>query len=168
MLVRRVLAGAVVAATGFMAVSGVAAARPSSETTARVIGIVRIDRNDPSVAYVSAVYSCTAEKEPAELWVSVKQNDAGTRDPALEQEGSGFGGTATRWEDSHRNAVDCDGRRHIGTFVVDQIEDKGSYDTLTRGRAWVQFCLFDDNTPRGNGQTDFGEPVSSMVWRFAA
>jgi hypothetical protein len=28
----------------------------------------------------------------------------------------------------------------------------------------VQFCLFDDTTPRGNGEDDFGEPVSSMVW----
>jgi hypothetical protein len=171
MYVKRVLAGAVVAATAFMAAAGVAAAKPAHETTARVIGSVRIDRDDPSVAYVRAVYRCTVadpENQPAELWVSVKQNDTGTRDAALEAEGSGFGGTATRWEDSHRNSVDCDGRSHIGTFVVDQFEGKQTYDTLTRGHAWVQFCLFDDTTPRGDGETDFGEPVSSMVWRFVA
>jgi hypothetical protein len=30
----------------------------------------------------------------------------------------------------------------------------------------VQFCLFDDTTPKGNGTTDFGEPVSSMHWKY--
>ena len=33
-----------------------------------------------------------------------------------------------------------------------------------KGVAWVQFCLFDDTTPQGDGETDFGQPVSSMVW----
>ena len=48
--------------------------------------------------------------------------------------------------------------------TVDQIEGKSAWDTLTKGKAWVQFCLFDDTTPKGDGQTTFGEPVSSMVW----
>ena len=62
--------------------------------------------------------------------------------------------------------LDCDGRLHIGTFTIDQIEGKQGYDTLTRGLGWVQFCLFDDTTPKGDGETDFGEPISSMVWRI--
>jgi len=136
-------------------------------TTAKVVGTVKIDRSDPSVAHVLAQYRCTIADpvgNPGHLWVSVKQNDTGTKDPALAAEGSGGSGTATRWEDSHRNPVTCDGKTHTERFTVDQVEVAG-YKTLTKGVAWVQFCLFDDTTPKGNGTTDFGQPVSSMVWK---
>jgi len=73
-------------------------------------------------------------------------------------------GFAARWEDSHRNPIQCDGKNHVARFTVDQLEDKSAYGTLVKGKAWVQFCLFDDTTPQGNGTTDFGQPVSSMVW----
>jgi hypothetical protein len=168
--VRRIVAGAGITAMSLIGFAATAEAKPLPKaTTAHVIGTVRIDPDDASVAYVKALYRCTVAdpvNQPAELWVSVKQNDAGTVDPALGAEGSGFGGTATRWEDSHRNSVNCDGHLNSGTFTVDQIEGKQSYQTLTRGKAWVQFCLFDDTTPRGDGESDFGAPVSSMVWRF--
>ena len=73
---------------------------------------------------------------------------------------------AKRWSDSHRNPVVCDGKTHTSRFTVDQVEGKaGLYGTLVKGKAWVQFCLFDDTTPKGDGQTDFGQPVSSMVWK---
>ena len=176
MQIRRLLAGATITATALMMVAGTASATPAHRpapkplpTTAHVIGTVKIDKNDPSVAYVRAAYSCRVADpvgDPAHLWVSVKQNDAGRFDRALEEEGSGGSMTATRWEDSHRNPVTCDGRHHIGKFTVDQIEGKQSYKTLKTGWAWVQFCLFDDTTPKGNGTTDFGEPVSSMLWKY--
>jgi hypothetical protein len=143
-----------------------AAKRPA--TSAKVVGTVKIDAKDPSVAYVLAQYRCTVADpigNPSHLWVSVKQNDAGTRSAAVSAEGSGGSGAATRWEDSHRNPVTCDGKTHTSRFTVDQVEGKANYKTLTKGLAWVQFCLFDDTTPKGNGTTDFGQPVSSMVWK---
>jgi hypothetical protein len=165
---RRVFAGASIVALALVSFAGPAPAQSSAHaTSAKVVGTVKIDKNDPSVAHVLAQYSCTVAdpvNDPAHLWVSVKQNDAGTVDPEVEGEGSGFGGIAARWEDSHRNPVTCDGKTHTERFTVDQIEDKSAWDTLTKGKAWVQFCLFDDTTPKGDGQTDFGEPVSSMVW----
>jgi hypothetical protein len=164
MLVGTALAvGALVAGSA----SPVAAAKRPA-TTAKVVGTVKIDKHRPGVAHVLAQYRCTVKnptKDPAHLWVSVKQNDAGTRDPAVRAEGSGSSGAATRWQDSHRNPVRCDGKTHTERFAVDQVEGKDGYKTLIKGRAWVQFCLFDDTTPKGDGVTDFGEPVSSNKWR---
>jgi hypothetical protein len=150
--------GAAIVATALVSVAGSAsAAPPSQSTTAKVVGTVKIDASDPSVAYVLAQYRCTAaDPESTHLWVSVKQNDAGTVDPEVAGEGSGYGGIAARWEDSHRNPITCDGKTHTERFTVDQVEDKAEWQTLTKGAAWVQFCLFDDTTPF--------EPVSSMVW----
>jgi hypothetical protein len=166
---RRLLAGTALATLAIAGIAGPASAKPTTRpTSAFVVGKVTIDPNDPSVATVRARYACTAVDAPPELWVSVKQNDTGTVDRKVSAEGSGFGGVATRWEDSHRNSLVCDGQRHVGEFTVDQVEDKSSYGTLRKGWAWVQFCLFDDTTPRGNGQTDFGEPVSSMVWKHVS
>jgi hypothetical protein len=164
LLVTMLSAGAVVAAPS---VAG-AAPRPPS-TRAKVVGTVKIDKKDPSVGYVLAQYRCTvkdAANDPAHLWVSVKQSDSGKKDPAIAQEGSGGAKVAARWSDSHRNPVTCDGKTHTSRFTVDQVEGKaGVYGTLVKGKAWVQFCLFDDTTPKGDGQTDFGQPVSSMVWK---
>jgi hypothetical protein len=168
MKVRRTLAGAGIAALTVLSLAGPAAAQPAPKPTFdKLVGIVKIDPKDPGVATLHAIYRCSVADpvaDPPHLWVSAKQNDAGTQDPALEQEGSGFGGTATRWEDSHRNVPNCDGRIHVGRFTVDQVEDKSGYGTLTDGKAWVQFCLFDDTTPKGDGVTDFGQPVSDMQW----
>ena len=58
----------------------------------------------------------------------------------------------------------CDGKMHTERFTVDQVEGKAAWDTLAKGDGWVQFCLFDDTTPMGDGETDFGQPVSSMEW----
>jgi hypothetical protein len=172
MKVRRLLGGAVIAAMALVPLAGTASAssaRRGHTTKAQVIPIVRIDRHDPSVAHVIAVYRCTVAdpvNDPGHLWVSVKQSESGRIDRSLQSEGSGFGGTAARWEDSHRNPITCDGRLRISEFTVDQVEGKSAYQTLKRGVAWVQFCLFDDTTPKGDGETDFGEPVSSNTWAF--
>ncbi len=168
-LKRGVIIGAVVA-TGVLTVGSAAPAGAAGRghgTTAKVVGTVKIDSSDPSVAHVLAQYRCTIadpQANPGHLWVSVKQNDKGKVDPALAAEGSGASGTATRWEDSHRNAINCNGKTHTSRFTVDQVEGKSGYKTLIKGSAWVQFCLFDDTTPKGDGVTDFGQPVSSMVW----
>jgi hypothetical protein len=156
-------------AVASLAVPAVAAPK-APVTSAKVVGTVKIDPNDPGTAYVLAQYTCTVAdpvNDPGHLWVSVKQNDAGTFDPDVAGEGSGFFGIAARWEDSHRNPITCDGKNHTERFAVDQLEGKLSYGTLVKGQAWVQFCLFDDTTPKGDGVTDFGQPVSSMVWANA-
>ena len=166
MRIRHTLAAAAIGTIALASFAGPAAAVPPSRgTSAKVVGTVKVDASDPSVAYVLAQYSCTVadpETDPGHLWVSAKQNDDGTFDPDLASEGSGA--TATRWEDSHRNAINCDGKTHTERFAIDQLEGKQSWGTLTKGVAWVQFCLFDDTTPKGDGETDFGQPVSSMVW----
>jgi hypothetical protein len=157
-------AGAVVAAPS---VAGAAPKPPS--TRAKVVGTVKIDKKDPSIGYVLAQYRCTVKdpvNDPSHLWVSVKQSESGAKDAAIAEEGSGGGHVAARWSDSHRNPVVCDGKTHASRFTVDQVEGKaGNYGTLVKGKAWVQFCLFDDTTPKGDGQTDFGQPVSSMKWK---
>ena len=170
MKLTRTFAASTVAATAVVALGAPAlAAPPTPSTFAQVVGTVKIDPTDPSVAYVLARYRCTVadpETDPAHLCVSVKQNQQGTVDPAISAPESGWGGTAYAWEDSHRNPVTCDGKTHTQRFTVDQVEGKDAWASLSKGQAWVQFCLFDDTTPKGDGQTDFGEPVSSMVWAF--
>ena len=157
---RYAAASAIAAVTLFSLVGPAGAAPETATSSAKVVGTVKIDSNDPSVAYVLAQYRCTVadpENAPGHLWVSVKQNEEGTVDSEVAGEGSGFGGIAARWEDSHRNPINCDGKTHVERFAVDQVEDKAAWDTLTAGAGWVQFCLFDDTTP--------GEvPISSMVW----
>jgi hypothetical protein len=104
---------------------------------ADVIGPVHI-RGD--VAKVHARYSCDVGNH---IWTSAKQNAAATIDPAVAAEGSGFGGAATAWWQSHRGDFVCDGKRHVGWFEVDLVEP-GSRGQLKPGWAWVQFCVTTD------------------------
>jgi hypothetical protein len=155
-LARRIAVAALVAAS-IIGVSPAAEAtgnRPKVSTD-QVIPVVFIDRANPTKAYVTALYRCTGE---GTLWVSVKQTADRKADPRLAEEGSSQ--ISAAWSDSHRDPVDCDGRFHVTTFVVDQLERQSPSGPLARGKAWVQFCLFDDTT----GETD--PPISSMV--FAA
>lgn len=164
MNLRRAIVGLAIPGLALGLLAAPAAAKTKA-TSDKVVGTVHITSN--GTAEVQAQYTCTIAdpvNHPGHLWVSVKQNAAGTKDAAVAGEGSGFGGIAARWEDSHRNPITCDGKNHVARFVVDQIEGKQGYGTLVKGVAWVQFCLFDDTTPQGDGETDFGQPVSSMVW----
>lgn len=145
----RALAGSVLAAglIPFAPVVTSAHAAPQPQTTAEVISHVTIDRNDPSVGYVLARYSCSPEVD--HLWVSVKQNADATADPQLADEGSGFGHTATTWVQSHPVTLQCDGKNHVQTFEVNTTEQQPpewgggtvGYGQLQRGYGYVQFCL---------------------------
>ena len=133
---------------------GVAAAAPAGKLDAQVIGNIRIDANDPTVAYVTARYICEGG-DGAHVWVSVKQAESGLPEQWLTEEGSG--GRAAEegaWSHSHRNSVVCDGHWHVATFTVDQ-EEWGDGD-LRQGQAWVQFCVI--------------PPSGEITWsmRFAA
>ena len=75
---KRFFALSVAAATfGIIGMTSVALAIPTSShsggANANQIGVVRIDPNDPSVAYVTGRYTCPASSDPAHLFVSVKQ-----------------------------------------------------------------------------------------------
>jgi hypothetical protein len=161
--------GVVLGSIGFM-VGGVAQAKSAPPTFATVLK-VRIDRHDPRVAYVTAIYRCTAVQAPAELWVSVKQVESRRRDPALLEEGSSQ--ISAAWSDSHRNPINCNSKVHIGTFTVDQQEPyfteagptgqkSDIYEPLARGWGYVQFCLFDDQYPATGNDPSTLAPFSDM------
>jgi hypothetical protein len=126
------------AAVATMALVGAAPAIAQDDSftvgDASVIGPVHV-RGD--VAQVHARYSCTVGTH---IWVSVKQSAAADIDPDVSAEGSGFGGAASAWWQSHRGSFTCDGKRHVSWFTVDTVEP-GSRGQLRSGWGWVQFCI---------------------------
>ena len=154
-------------AVASIAAGGVASAK-SPSTFAQVISV---KKTGPTTAVVRAQYRCTSESgEPGHLWVSIKQTGDRKADPALMGEGSSelaieSGGV---WSDSHRDLAICDGKLHVGNFPVDQLElDFVPFNgTVSKGWAWVQFCLFDDNYPLPTDPNDFGNPFSNSVFRY--
>jgi hypothetical protein len=156
MRVTRVAATIFAAATltSLVGVGGAHAA-PAAPNEAHLVGVVTYDPGDPHVGYVQARYRC--DYATPHLWVSVKQNDARTADPALAEEGSGGLGAASTWLDSHRNPVTCDGKWHTEVFTVDQVEPNWNGGgvkpgALAKGDAWVQFCLTSGD--EGDGYSD--------------
>ena len=134
---RTVLAGAAATASAVLALAApVSAAPPQPTAQADIIGVVKIDKNDPTVGYVKARYRCTGE---AGLWVSVKQSADRTADKALTEHGSSS--IAAAMSHSHRNPVTCNGAWQVDTFAVDQVE--WGFGTLAKGEGYVQFCLTD-------------------------
>lgn len=124
----------------------------NGKTDAQVVGTVRIDSNDPTVAYVTARYSCQpgvpGTTAAGHLFVSVKQSATADRDPAVLAEGAGFGHGVAAWSQSHpTDQVICDGKVHVQTFTVHQGADEESgqptgYGDLATGWGYIQFCLF--------------------------
>lgn len=131
-------------------------AKPADKLDSQVLGNVRIDPGDPTVASVTARYICSGG-EGAHVWVSVKQAESRLPERWLRQEGSGAASAA--WSHSHANTVTCDGAWHAGTFRVDQNE--WGWGALQPGQAWVQFCVI----PPG-AEPEAGGITWSM--RFAA
>jgi hypothetical protein len=131
----------VIAAVAVMALAGAASASAQEESftlgDAAVLGPVHVRG---TVARVHARYSCDVGTH---LWVSVKQIASRGIDPAVAEEGSGFGGTAAAWWQSHRGTFTCDGKRHVAWFAVDTVEP-GSRGQLKSGWGWVQFCVTTD------------------------
>ena len=89
-----------VAAVATIALVGAAPASAQDDSftfgDAAVLGPVHV-RGD--VAQVHARYSCEVGNH---IWVSVKQSAKGDIDPDVAAEGSGFGGAASAWWQSHR------------------------------------------------------------------
>ncbi|HLM50870.1 MAG TPA: hypothetical protein VK279_10010 [Solirubrobacteraceae bacterium] len=142
----------VLALAAAVAIALVGAASASADDSftvgdAAILGPVHV-RGD--VAQVHARYSCDVGNH---IWVSAKQSGTGEIDPAISAEGSGFGGEAAAWWQSHRGSFTCDGKRHVAWFDVDTVEP-GSRGELQKGWAWVQFCV----------TTDEGLSAVRMAW----
>src|SRR3954451_18597319 len=138
---RRLIPLAAVAALTIGAAPATAKKQPPSSFTvgdAAVLGPVHVTGR---TARIHVRYACTVGTH---LWVSAKQSASGAVDPKIAEDGSGFGGTAAAWWQSHRGSFTCDGRRHVQWFTVDTVEP-GSRGQLRRGSAWVQFCLTTDD-----------------------
>jgi hypothetical protein len=137
-----------------IAVVGTANAVSAGRWDSQVLGNVLIDPEDPTVAYVTARYTCPTGGVP-HLWVSVKQAESRGPDPLLKEEGSS--GYAAAWSQSHPTAqVVCDGTWHVDTFTVDQTETPPwspnqpiGFGQLTAGQAYAQFCLLDASSEEG-------------------
>jgi hypothetical protein len=136
----KAFAATALAATALLGTGQAAVAAQPKDTTAKIIGNVHITGD--TTAVIRARYVCNGNPDQVHLWVSVKQNAYRTADPALAQEGSSQ--VAAAWSQSHGGQLICDGRKHTGAFTVDQTEQ--GFGTLSRGQAWVQFCLFDATT----------------------
>jgi hypothetical protein len=134
---RRFLTLAAVATIALVVAAPASAQDEFTFGDAAVLGPVHV-RGD--VAQVHARYSCDVGNH---IWVSAKQSAAADIDPAVSAEGSGFGGAASAWWQSHRGSFTCDGKRHVAWFTVDTVEE-GSRGQLQKGWGWVQFCITTD------------------------
>jgi hypothetical protein len=137
---RRIFAVLAVLAVAVIANAGGATAAPVGKSDAQVLGDVRIDANDPTVAYVTARYICQGGMtEQTHLWVSVKQTAERSPDNGLKGEGSSQ--VSAAWSQSHpTGSVVCDGEWHTQTFTVSHAEY--GFGALEQGQGYVQFCLF--------------------------
>ena len=138
MRLRSLVAGTALAATSVLALAAPAAAAPEPAFEADVVGVVRIDPADPTVAEVRVRYRCAAGGELG-LWVSVKQTADRSADPRLAEHGSSA--ISAGWSQSHGNPFTCDGRTRVGRFTVDH--EEFGIGALARGEGYVQFCLTD-------------------------
>jgi hypothetical protein len=111
-------------------------------------GVVRIDSNDPTVAYVSGRYNCPTGD--AHLFVSVKQVAGGKPDSRLKGEGSSHltqDGGAWLFRHPAPSTFTCDGTWHTGTWRIDSNHSApddpdgyGGWGSLVPGQVYVQFC----------------------------
>ena len=144
---KRLTVASIAAAALAVVLASVAFADPTSThsggANANQTGNVKIDPNNPQVAYVSGWYSCPAGTQ-AHLFVSVKQVAGGTPDRRLKEEGSS--GISSAWLEKHFDGQPtCDGAKHSGTWrITDDINDSdyeyGGGGALVPGQVYVQFC----------------------------
>ena len=119
---KRFFALSVAAATfGVIGMTSVAWAVPTSShsggANAVQTGVVRIDPNNPHVAYVTGNYKCPAGF--AHLFVSVKQVADGRPDRALKLEGSSAISSGYLERHPGPDEFTCDGTWHTNTWQID-------------------------------------------------
>jgi hypothetical protein len=147
MLVTAAIAAAAVLATATPAFAGGGSDYHShSRSHQTSVEVRRVYATSPTTAKVVASYRCfSTTPGDVHLWVSVKQAESRRAEDFLTAEGSGSTNKAAAWVQTHAQLPNCDGRRHVEAFAVDQKEQ--GYGTLKGGMAYVQFCLFDANYP---------------------
>jgi hypothetical protein len=149
----------VIAAVGALALApcAPALAAPTGGSTADVVGNVRI--TSATTAEVSVRYTCDASDPAVALWVAVKQGDRLVETPDHTGTSSA---NADAYSQSHAEVglLKCDGKNHVATFTVNQLEGPapwGGFGTLRKGeKTYVQFCL----TP--TSATSEADVISSM------
>ncbi len=106
---------------------------------------------DRSEATVLGKYRCSGGEEGTHLWVSVKQG------PDI-YPGHTSSRYADAWYDTNFNftednpaglTVDCDGKWHTERITVKQV-----FGQLTRGEAYVQWCMYDSTGAYAGGSDD--------------
>jgi hypothetical protein len=149
---KRFFASSVVALAllSFVGMTAVAGADPTSSHSggakAVVTGPIRIDQNDPSVAYLTGRYTCPPSTEPAHLFVSAKQVAGGKPDSRLKEEGSSqYTYPDGGWLLRHPGSTEftCDGAWHTGTWEFSShspAPDNYGHGSLVPGTVYVQFC----------------------------
>jgi hypothetical protein len=135
-----------IAAVATVGLAAVATATPTSShsggANAVQIGVVRIDHNNPGIAYVTGRYTCP--RGPAHLFVSVKQVASGRPDNRLKLEGSSS--ITSGWLERHPGPSEftCDGTWHTGTWQITGDPSVAGYEyghgTIKPGALYVQFC----------------------------
>jgi hypothetical protein len=138
---------------GVVVMASVALADPTSSHSggafANQIGNVKIDPNDPSVAYVTGRYNCPSGD--AHLFVSVKQVAGGKPDSGLKgEESSKLTTNGGAWLFRHPGPEEftCDGSWHTATWKIssdlpepgDDYGNPPRHGSLVPGTVYVQFC----------------------------
>jgi hypothetical protein len=137
------LATAVLSVIGMSSVAGaVPTSTHSGGAHAVQTGVVRIDPNNPQVAYVTGNYSCPAGF--VHLFVSVKQVADGKPDTDLKLEGSSQISSGYLERHPGPDEITCDGTWHTGTWRITSDSSDPDYEyghgALIPGQVYVQFC----------------------------
>ena len=117
--------------------------QPQRGANAVQTGVVRIDPNNPQVAYVTGRYTCPTGF--AHLFVSVKQVAGGLPDSALKLGGSSAISSAFVERHPGPDEFTCDGTWHTGTWRITSDSSAPGYEygfgALIPGQVYVQFLL---------------------------
>ena len=152
---RTAVLAAVIGIAAALGTATPALAAPAAPPTSKAEVIDVATRTGSTTATILVRYTCTGPAEQVHTWVSVKQAKSLTSDKRLMEEGTGYGGVAAAWSQSHGGSPICDGKQHYSLFSVDQ--EEAGYGTLKRGMAYIQFCLFDAyNTQIPVSDMEFG------------
>jgi hypothetical protein len=128
---------AVALATAALPATAPAATKKPPKPYAEVLGAIEASP-DGTTATMRVRYRCNSGDH---LWVSAKESASGKKDWDLRKEGSSA--IAAAWLQSHRNTYTCDGTKRTEIFSIDTLEP-GSKGALVHGKAYIQFCLTDN------------------------
>jgi hypothetical protein len=151
MFARRLAVFGTAVAVGAVGFAGPAsAAPPYAPPEVSYVSAVTLAHN-AGRAFITATYKCSGGRTGTHLWVSAKQG------PNISPPDHTSSSDAKSWYDTNWNfekspaglTVNCDGHWRTTTYVL-----KPEFGQLHKGRAFVQFCLFDSTADPNS--TDHG------------